>query len=130
MWRNKVGTTGLRGPQPQRRRRAGRCGYLCVLTGRSRATRYSRPKPARPAPIRQAEWKAPTQALSPAECAQVLKVINSEAYAALSIGQVWDLRARRGPLLVLAVEHVPHCPQGRADPGNPTGPSWNTCGKP
>jgi len=59
-----------------------------VLTGRSRATRYSRPKPARPAPIRQAEWKAPTQALSPAECAQVLKVINSEAYAALSIGQV------------------------------------------
>jgi len=61
-----------------------------VLTGRSRAThyRYSRPKPARPAPIPQAERKAPTQALSPAECAQALKVINSEAYAALSIGQV------------------------------------------
>jgi putative transposase len=27
--------------------------------------------------------------MSPAECGQVLKVINSEAYAALSIGQVW-----------------------------------------
>ncbi len=63
----------------------------CVLTGRSRATHYrhTRPTPPRPAPTPQAQRTAPTQALSPAERARVLQVINSDAYATLSIGQIW-----------------------------------------
>ena len=63
----------------------------CGLTGRSRATHYRRLRPpqARRPPIPQAERKAPTQALTPAERAAVLLALNTGENADLSIGQVW-----------------------------------------
>ena len=63
----------------------------CALTGRSRATHYRRLRPPRPRrpPIPQAERKAPTQAMTPAERAAVLVALNTGANADLSIGQVW-----------------------------------------
>ena len=61
----------------------------CVLVGRSRATHYRHargpvhgPRPARMVP-------ANGQALCDAERAAVLRLINSPAYADLSIGQIW-----------------------------------------
>ncbi len=61
----------------------------CVLLGRARATHYRHargpmhgPRPARTVPDNG-------QALSPAERAAVLTLINTPAYADLSIGQIW-----------------------------------------
>jgi putative transposase len=63
----------------------------CSLTGRARASHYRRLRPprARLPPIPQSERRAPTQALSPAERAAVLGVLNTVGNADLSIGQVW-----------------------------------------
>jgi hypothetical protein len=63
----------------------------CTLTGRARASHYRRlrPPPVRHPPIPQSERMAPTQALSPAEKAAVLGVLNTVGNADLSIGQVW-----------------------------------------
>ena len=61
----------------------------CALIGRSRATHYRHrqaplhgPKPARPVPDNG-------QALTAAERAAVLTLINTSLYADLSIGQIW-----------------------------------------
>ena len=63
----------------------------CSLTGRARASHYRRLRPpqVRRPPIPQSQRKAPTQALSPAERAAVLGVLNTVGNADLSIGQVW-----------------------------------------
>lgn len=63
----------------------------CALIGRSRATHYRRSAPPvrETAPIPHAERARPPQALSDAERANVLTVINSPAYAELSICQIW-----------------------------------------
>jgi len=63
----------------------------CRLTGRARASHYRRLRPpaVRRPPIPQSERRAPTQALSPAERAAVLGVLNTVGNADLSIGQVW-----------------------------------------
>lgn len=74
----------------------------CVLIGRSRATHYRRarspvhgPRPARTAP-------ANGQALSCAERAGVLTLINSPAYGDLSIGQIWARELDEGRYLCSA----------------------------
>ena len=61
----------------------------CALLGRARATHYRHvPGPQHgPRLARQAPQNA--QALSQAERAAVLTLINTEAYADLSIGQIW-----------------------------------------
>ena len=63
----------------------------CRLTGRSRATHYRQASPpARKAdPVPQAGRAKPPSTLSDMERAQVLAVINSTAYADLSICQIW-----------------------------------------
>jgi putative transposase len=63
----------------------------CSLTGRARASHYSRLRPlaVRRPPIPQSKRRAPTQALSPAERTAVLGVLNTVGNADLSIGQVW-----------------------------------------
>ena len=71
---------------------------VCALTGRSRTSHYRRlrPPPVRRPPIPQSERRAPTQALSPAERAAVLGVLNTVGNADLSIGQVWVRELDRG----------------------------------
>ena len=61
----------------------------CTLVGRSRATHYRRSRgPVHgPRPARQAADNG--QALSQAERQAVLSLINTSAYADLSIGQIW-----------------------------------------
>lgn len=63
----------------------------CALTGRSRATHYRRlnPPARKKAPVPQAERAKPPSTLSDVERTGVLAVINSTAYADLSICQVW-----------------------------------------
>jgi transposase InsO family protein len=74
----------------------------CVLVGRSRATHYRHalgpvhgPRPARVVPDNG-------QALSAAERAAVLSLINSPAYADLSIGQIWARELDEGRYLCSA----------------------------
>jgi putative transposase len=74
----------------------------CMLTGRARATHYRHargpvhgPAPARVAP-------ANGQALSAAERAAVLALISTEAYADLSIGQIWARELDAGSYLCSA----------------------------
>jgi hypothetical protein len=59
----------------------------CRLTGRSRATHYRRinPRP-KPAPSPR---PAPASALSPAERAKILALLNRPEYADLPPAQVW-----------------------------------------
>ncbi|MBC7278856.1 hypothetical protein [Nocardioides sp.] len=83
----------------------------CVLVGRSRATHYRHargpvhgPPPARVVPDNG-------QALSAAERAAVLTLINSPAYADLSIGQIWARELDEGlpadaPVAGLQTDHV------------------------
>ncbi|MGW3622549.1 hypothetical protein [Streptomyces sp. NPDC000880] len=59
----------------------------CRLTGRSRATHYRRLKP-RPPAVRSSR-PAPPSALSAAERAAVLQLLNRPEYAELSPAQVW-----------------------------------------
>jgi len=61
----------------------------CALIGRARATHYRRLQPPvhGPAPARASPDNG--QALSAAERAAVLALINTEANAELSIGQIW-----------------------------------------
>jgi transposase InsO family protein len=59
----------------------------CRLTGRSRATHYRRLKP-RPPSVRRPR-PAPPSALSPAERAAVLELLNRPEYAELPPAQVW-----------------------------------------
>ncbi|MEU9063412.1 DDE-type integrase/transposase/recombinase [Streptomyces sp. NPDC048430] len=59
----------------------------CRLTGRSRATHYRRRNP--PAPRERAPRPTPPSALSPAERAEVLAVLNQPQYADLPPAQVW-----------------------------------------
>jgi len=63
----------------------------CALTGRSRATHYRRlnPPAAKADPVPQAERAKPPSTLSQDERDGVLAVINSPAYADLSICQIW-----------------------------------------
>ena len=63
----------------------------CALTGRSRASHYRRASPParRTDPVPQAERAKPPSTLSGQERANVLEVINSPAYADLSICQIW-----------------------------------------
>lgn len=63
----------------------------CALTGRSRATHYRRVSPLarKAAPVPHAERAKPPSTLSEGERATVLTVINSPAYADLSICQIW-----------------------------------------
>ena len=74
----------------------------CVLVGRARATHYRHargpvhgPRPARVAPDNG-------QALSEVERAAVLSLINSPAYADLSIGQIWARELDEGRYLCSA----------------------------
>ena len=74
----------------------------CMLVGRSRATHYRHtrgpvhgPRQARVAP-------ANGQALSDTERAAVLRLINTEAYADLSIGQIWVRELDEGRYLCSA----------------------------
>ncbi len=59
----------------------------CRLVGRSRASHYRRARP----PVQGPRPRRPPgpQALTPAEQAAVVEVINSTEYADLSIGQIW-----------------------------------------
>ncbi|MDH6580543.1 transposase InsO family protein [Kitasatospora sp. MAP5-34] len=59
----------------------------CRLSGRSRATHYRRLLP--PAPRKQAPRPAPPSALTPAERAEILALLNRPAYADLPPAQVW-----------------------------------------
>ena len=63
----------------------------CRLTGRSRASHYRQANPParRPDPVPQAGRAKPPSTLSDTERAKVLAVINSTAYADLSICQIW-----------------------------------------
>lgn len=63
----------------------------CRLTGRSRATHYRRanPPPPKANPVPRARRAKPPSALTEAERAQVLEVINSPGYQNLSICQIW-----------------------------------------
>lgn len=74
----------------------------CVLVGRSRATHYRHargpvhgPRPARAVPDNG-------QALTVAERAAVLTLINSPVYADLSIGQIWARELDEGRYLCSA----------------------------
>jgi len=74
----------------------------CALIGRSRATHYRHargplhgPRPARSVPDNG-------QALSAAERQAVLTLINTEAYADLSIGQIWARELDAGNYLCSA----------------------------
>jgi len=69
----------------------------CALLGRARATHYRHtrgpvhgPRPARAMPENG-------QALTAAERAAVLTLINTHAYADLAIGQIWARAGSRGP---------------------------------
>ncbi|NYI42810.1 hypothetical protein [Demequina lutea] len=61
----------------------------CALLGRARATHYrhARGPVHGPRPVRAVPENG--QVLSPAERVAVLTLINTEAYADLSIGQIW-----------------------------------------
>jgi putative transposase len=61
----------------------------CVLVGRSRATHYRHVRGPVHGPRQARVVPANGQALSAAERAAVLRLINSPAYADLSIGQIW-----------------------------------------
>ncbi len=72
----------------------------CALLGRARATHYRHtrglvhgPRPARAVPENG-------QALSAAERAAVLTLINTESYADLSIGQIWARELRIRPAAI------------------------------
>jgi putative transposase len=74
----------------------------CTLTGRARATHYRHargpvhgPRPARAVPVNG-------QALSAAERASVLALISTDAYADLSIGQIWARELDAGSYLCSA----------------------------
>ncbi len=74
----------------------------CALIGRSRATRYrhARGPVHGPAPARAVPGNG--QALSGAERAAVLALISTEAYADLSIGQIWARELDAGSYLCSA----------------------------
>ena len=74
----------------------------CVLTGRARATHYrhARGPVHGPAPARQVP--ANGQALTGTERAAVLALISTEAYADLSIGQIWARELDSGTSLCSA----------------------------
>ena len=61
----------------------------CALLGRSRATHYRRRRPPMVGPARARRPAANGQALTAAERAKVLEVINTDAYADLAICQIW-----------------------------------------
>ena len=70
----------------------------CALIGRSRATHYRHLQPPvhGPAPARASPGNG--QALSVAEREAVLALINTEANAELSIGQIWARELDAGTL--------------------------------
>ena len=98
----------------------------CALVGRARATHYRHargpvhgPRPARVVPDNG-------QALSMAERAAVLSLINTEAYADLSIGQIWARELDEGRYLCSASQRAwPLAGTTRAERGPCTGPrAW------
>ena len=82
----------------------------CALIGRSRATHYRHRQPPvhGPAPARVVPDNG--QALTPVEREAVLALINTEANADLSIGQIWARELDTGTYLCSAVDDVPHRP--------------------
>ena len=100
----------------------------CRLLGRARATHYRRAREQARGRVHGPKERRPPgpQALDAGERAAVLTVINRAGNSDLSIGQIWVRELRRGPLLVLTVEHVPDRGRRRADPrtapsGHPPG---------
>jgi putative transposase len=74
----------------------------CALIGRSRATHYRHARGPVHGPRRQRAVPGNGQALTGAERESVLALINSEAYADLSIGQIWARELDAGSYLCSA----------------------------
>ena len=74
----------------------------CVLVGRARATHYRHTRGPLHGPRQAREAAASGQALSAAERESVLTLINTEAYADLSIGQIWARELDAGSYLCSA----------------------------
>lgn len=76
----------------------------CALIGLSRATHH---RIVNPAPKLHGPGETPRAhpaALSPAERAHLLAVLNSNRYANVSVAQVYARETGRGPLLVLTAQ--------------------------
>jgi putative transposase len=69
----------------------------CTLTGINRSTLYRRRRPEerKPAPIRP----APPNALSPEECQELIRILNSQEFMDKSPRQVWAILLDRGTYL-------------------------------
>jgi len=75
---------------------------VCALLGRSRATHYRHVRGPMHGPHPARAPSANGQALSPAERAAVLSLINTPGYADLSIGQIWARELDAGNYLCSA----------------------------